>query len=163
MKLKRDKHRVLYLGWNNPTQQDSVGVKQTESGWQKRIWESLWTKCGTWSHSAPLQQRQPAPHWAVGAWSRGRRLRDMRMYLEHSVHFWILQYINKQDWVQRRPQRWWGSWSSRCMERGWGLGLINMEKGKLQKRQNKRADGVILLSGTQWWAVDTSWNMGNSN
>lgn len=97
------------------------------------------------------------------AWSRSSRLRDERVYLEHSVHFWTLQCINKQDWDQRRPQRWWGV----------GAGDVRGEvdywicsvwrRKSFRKGIHKRADGFRLLCGTQRWAVDTSWNMGNSN
>lgn len=122
----------MYLGWNNSIQQDSRG-QQTERSLAEKELELLVDHVWDKRQQCALVAKAASSAMSCMSMSRGSRLRDIRVHLELSVRFWTLRYTNKLEWVQRRPEKGWGSWSRQCTRRGCDLGLFSMEKRSLQE------------------------------
>lgn len=146
MKLKKDKHRVLCLGWDTPPHgRTGWGWSKQTVVWQKRNCESLWTKCGT-CPAVCLCSKGSQLHTELGEHEAKAAGREIWECIWSTLSTFGLHSTSANRIESRGGHR--GGEGV-----GWELGLFSMEKGKLQEKGPQksrwRAVSSVVHSGGQ--------------
>ena len=74
-----------------------AGSKRTDSSLAEKELEVLVAHPWDMRQQHALAAKAASSMLSCTSMSGGSRLRDVRVHLEHCVHFWSLQYINKLE------------------------------------------------------------------